>query len=180
MSDEVEQPLEDFSEYEQADPGYYLAINSADKAIRASNKLIIAERRAKVAKLIHSRVPQYRIAEILQVSRETVKMDAAWLREQWRDEALEDIDEQFKRELEELSVWEAKLSEWALKTKNSNYIEKILRIKEMRARMLGLYKPAKVALTTPDGSKAYSAMSEHELDAKIAELQGQIASVDNE
>jgi len=166
---------DEFAEYRK-EPGYYLAVNRSNSVDRSANKLIISERRAKVAKLIHARIPQFQIAEILGVSKETVKCDAEWLREQWREEALQDVDEQLQRELEELSVWEARLSAWAMKHKNPMYVDRILKIKDARAKLLGLYRPAKVALTNPDGTKPYAAMSDDELDARIAELQEIVSS----
>ena len=48
----------------------------------------------------------------------------------------------------------------------------ILKIMERRARLLGLDKPDKTALTNPDGTEArhLDSLSEQELDARIAEL----------
>jgi hypothetical protein len=52
-------------------------------------------------------------------------------------------------------------------------IDRVLRIMERRARLLGLDKPQKVAPTTPDGEQPYSpdSMSDEERRARIAELE---------
>jgi transposase-like protein len=52
-------------------------------------------------------------------------------------------------------------------------IDKVLRIMERRARLLGLDQPQKVAPTTPEGDQPYQPgqMSDAEMDARIAELE---------
>jgi hypothetical protein len=51
-------------------------------------------------------------------------------------------------------------------------IDRLLKIMDRRAKLLGLDAPAKVAPTTPDGKEAWSpdAMSAKERNARIAEL----------
>lgn len=171
----TEQEYEEIYRATPGDEGYYQIPNSsAERSTRAANKLIVAERRAKVAKLVHARVPQYEIATLLRVSPGTVSYDVKWLKEQWRKEALMDTAEQIERELTELAVWEARLADEAGLPENKKtiplYVDRILKIKDQRAKLLGLYAPTKVAQTNPDGTKAYAGMTEAEIDARIDEL----------
>ena len=52
-------------------------------------------------------------------------------------------------------------------------IQTVLKIMERRAKLMGLDAPTKVAPTSPDGNSPYhhGAMSDAELDARIAELE---------
>lgn len=57
---------------------------------------------------------------------------------------------------------------------NAQAVEKVLKIMERRAKLLGLDAPTKVAPTTPDGQQPYAPMSDTELDARIRELAGKL------
>lgn len=152
------------------DPGYYATSGSASADERATNRFIIAERRAKVAKMMHARIPRYVIAETLGLTMRQVNYDIKWLKKQWQSEALEDVTAQYEQELEELAIIEARMNAQFLKTKNPGYVDRILKIKEQRAKLLGLYRPSKVALTDPTGEQAYDHLSSEELDGRIAAL----------
>lgn len=55
-------------------------------------------------------------------------------------------------------------------TGDPRYMNVILSTVERRCKLLGLDAPTKVAPTNPEGDKPYQAMSEPELDQRIAEL----------
>lgn len=170
-------------EVEPATDRHYDTYRNADQASRDANKLIIDERRAAVAKLVHARVPRYKIAKILKVTMRQVRSDIEWLRGQWQAESLHDFAEQREQELESLAVWEARLTEWCIKTRNSNYVRCIMDIKARRAKMLGLDQPTKIAPTNPDGTApyaAYAALGEADLDKIITELVGKLGGVDTD
>jgi hypothetical protein len=52
--------------------------------------------------------------------------------------------------------------------------DRVLKIMERRAKLLGLDAPSKIAPTSPDGEAPYKGMTERELDQRIAELQAKL------
>lgn len=52
--------------------------------------------------------------------------------------------------------------------------DRVLKIMDRRAKLLGLDAPSKIAPTTPDGMETYQGMTERELDQRIAELQAKL------
>ena len=53
-------------------------------------------------------------------------------------------------------------------------VDRVLKIMDRRARLLGLDAPARIAHTTPDGGSDPAAMSSQERRARIAELQAKM------
>lgn len=108
----------------------------------------IADRRKKVAALYLRRQPMDAIAQQLDVSRSTVSLDLKALRQQWQEENREDIDAVITRELAELSEMERDVALRFHEMKESEWITARLRIKERRARLMGLDQPARIDATT--------------------------------
>ena len=124
----------------------------AEKAAQANE---IAERRRKVAAFLLARVTQREIARQLAVSEATISKDAAAIRADWRDEATAYIAEATQQELATLNAdeaqWRAKQQiaqkTGTLKDQLAIY-DRIMKIMERRARLLGIDAPVKQDLTT--------------------------------
>lgn len=141
-------------------------------AERAAQANEIAERRRKVAAFLLARVEQREIARQLNVSEATISKDAAAIRVGWRAEATGYIAEATQQELATLNAdeaqWRAKLQKAssaaalaaAAQAKKDEPAEpekfgaqlaiydRILKIMERRARLLGIDAPVKQDLTT--------------------------------
>lgn len=108
----------------------------------------IAERRKTVASLYLNRVPMRQIAHHLKVSPATVCVDLKALRAEWREEHLADIEGVVVRELAELDAMEQRCVLMDAKSKTPEWMDRRLRVKERRARLLGLDAPAKQDITS--------------------------------
>ena len=88
-----------------------------------------------------------------------------------REECSEIAEDIVKIELERLDIM--LVGAWPNATTGDvTAIDRVLKIMERRARLLGLDAPAKVAPTTPDGENPYEAMSAEELRALAASIAG--------
>lgn len=111
----------------------------------------IEKRRQQVAALYLAHQSLRAIANHLGVDHSTVGYDLQELRREWRRENLEMIGEVQLRELAELDQMEQELViEWR-KTREMGWIERRLKIKERRAKMLGLDAPIPFTNVSPDG-----------------------------
>ncbi|EKE79464.1 hypothetical protein [Idiomarina xiamenensis] len=136
------------------------------------------------------------IADELGASINMVNYDLREVRKRWRNSAVRDFDahraEQLARlDLIEAAAWrewerscedyykhtvgetaqgEIDKEETGGQTGDPRYMNVILSTVERRCKLLGLDAPTKVAPTNPEGDKPYQAMSEPELDQRIAEL----------
>lgn len=74
------------------------------------------------------------------------------------------------RALEAMRLDELQVKVWE-KAIGGDYkaVDRVLRIMERRAKLLGLDAPAKFAPTTPDGADPYAGLSEAEIDRRLAE-----------
>lgn len=121
------------------------------QSVRISKQAKIAERRAKVAKLLRARVPQNEIAAKLELPTSTVNDDVKFLRAQWAKDAKRDTEELQADELagmmadeRSLRVRWAKASEeqdWDLWLAIYNQIGKLV---ERRMKLMGHAAPARV------------------------------------
>lgn len=122
-------------------------------------KAELAARRREVSKLYLQRYNQEEIAERLGISQPTVSRDVKFLTDQWKKDSEITIQETIARELADLNYMEleAALNYEASKPGEgdpgrplSRQLEKWaiirLKIKERRARLLGLDQPQKVNL----------------------------------
>ena len=102
------------------------------------------ERKAKVARLYLGRNTIASMARMLEVTTQTIQRDLKDCREQWQGDQLENTAEQITRELEELQKMESDCDAQFLATKDPVWIEKRMRIKERRAKLMGLDKPSQI------------------------------------
>ena len=100
----------------------------------------IEERRRKVTGLYLGRVSKTRIAQALAVERHTIAADIRWLEEQWRKELLGDPVAVRAQELAELDDMER---ETAQHQGDLKWMDRRIKLKERRAKMLGLDAPQK-------------------------------------
>jgi hypothetical protein len=134
-------------------------------------------RRKQVAALYLNKVEQIDIAAKLKVSQGTVSLDLKALNKQWEEKAQADVSAIKARELAELDLMELEAAaqyQVAKKEKKElsalKYAAHRLDIKDRRARMLGLDKPAKVELDANlkhSKQKDPSEMSDEELEQAI-------------
>ena len=119
-------------------------------AERAAQRVEIDARRRQVAALLVSRVQQQDIARQLQVGEATISRDIAALRARWRDAADIDIADKMLQDVAALDAderqWRARMSDPqnppSLPLRLGIY-DRILRIMERRADLLGLNAPTK-------------------------------------
>jgi transposase-like protein len=96
------------------------------------------ERQRKVAALYLRRVSQSEIAKQLGVNQATISRDLQVLYKLWRAEAASMIDEHQARELAELDQMEQDAAIQYSQTKRRDWLDTRLKIKERRAKLLGL------------------------------------------
>lgn len=120
----------------------------------------IAERRKKVSELYLRHQTQESIARVLGVSQPTVSLDIAALREQWKAAGLMNTDEVKVREVAELDEMEAEAAVEFSKRKNWEWFDRRIKVKERRAKLLGLDEPAKVDSNVKVEQKTYVVSSD--------------------
>lgn len=120
----------------------------------------IEERRKKVSSLYKRHQSQAEIARVLGVSQQTISVDIAAIRETWKQEGLLNFDEVKQREAAELDEMEAEAAVEFGKRKNWEWFDRRLKVKERRARLLGLDEPAKVDNTVKGEVKTYVVSAE--------------------
>lgn len=136
----------------------------------------VSKRRATVAKLWTRRLTQEEIAAAVGVDQSTVSRDVKALVAVWRKEALGDVTATRARELADLDAMEreaavaasAKVSPQEL----ARLLEVRLRVKDRRARLLGLDAPQRQEVTGKEGGAIrhdydFSCLSDEELEAEI-------------
>lgn len=113
----------------------------------------MADRRKKVASLYLNKVAPEDIAISLGVDRSTVTRDTIFLRKKWREEAQEDIACHMSRELAELERMELEVASQYQTAKKAGkelfavkWMDTRLKIKDRRAKYLGLDQPDKIHL----------------------------------
>lgn len=146
-------------------------------SVTPKKRLIIAERRGRVARLYLQGRDQSDIASELGIAQATISKDLEKIRTAWRESAIRDFDAQKDIELQRLNeiereawkAWErsqqpaqsavvdgAAGTQRAKRTVKHQYgdprfLELALRCNEERRKILGLDAPTKIAPTTPDG-----------------------------
>jgi predicted transcriptional regulator len=136
----------------------------------------VSKRRATVAKLWTRRLTQEEIAAAVGVTRSTVSRDIKVLVAAWREEAVGDVTAMRARELADLDAMEreaamaasAKVSPQEL----ARLLEVRLRVKDRRARLLGLDAPQRQEVTGRERGPIrheydFSCLSDEELEAEI-------------
>lgn len=140
---------------------------------RAADRLLIEERRERVAALVLSGASYRQIAALLDVSRHTVGNDVAALRRAWREQYARDYDAIVSEEAAKLDALERKWFPVALSSSEdaAPATTLLLRVFERRSRLMGLDAPTKVqasmtvSTTTPlddEIAGLLAKMAEHE------------------
>jgi len=129
------------------------------------SKRDIAERRAQVAELYARRITQRDMAKMLKVSEPTISRDVKSLLKEWRKESTKKVDDVKAREMADLDAMERDVAMAMVVGKNrpslkpqelARLAEARLRIKERRAKLLGLDAPAKLEASAPDGEPLFA------------------------
>ena len=130
------------------------------------------ERRRKAVELRRAGASFRQIAATLGMAKssahKTVKVALAELKQEVDDQAkLLQVQEADRLDRLQFNLWTRAVGG------DVTAIQTVLKIMERRARLLGLDQPQKVAPTNPQGDAPYhdGAMSDAELDARIAELE---------
>jgi hypothetical protein len=122
------------------------------------HKQEVASRRASVAEMWSRRITQRDMARTLNVSEPTISRDIAWLLDQWRAESVRKVDDVKARELADLDAMERDIAMALVPHKGSTIAlrerarltDTRLRIKERRARLLGIDAPTRQEVSGPD------------------------------
>ena len=114
----------------------------------AVQRAVIEERRGKVAALWLRRTPKVQIAKTLGVAPNTVSADINWLEECWQKELVKDPVSIRAKELAELDDME---KETARHLGDPKWMDRRIKLKERRAKMLGLDAPGKKEIANPEG-----------------------------
>lgn len=136
--------------------------------------LAIAKRRRMVAQLYLRRMTQIEIAEKLNISQATVSGDLKALKREWLEQSLDAVDEVRAREVAELDEMERDCALQFVGGKEDVWILRRLGLKERRAKLLGLDKPAKATVTINAITQLLDLLPEDLRDA-VVELLGERA-----
>jgi hypothetical protein len=139
----------------------------------SARRIEAAEKRAKAVEMRLMGMPYRKIASRLGISvgmaHKAVTKAMADLQAQ-QEEAAEQVR---AMELDRLDQIMFQHFTQALKG-DTAATDRVLKIMERRAKLLGLDAPSKIAPTSPDGEAPYQGMTEQELDQRIAELQAKL------
>ena len=133
---------------------------------RARQRTDIAARRRLVASLLAKRVPQIDIAKTLGVSPATITTDVKAIRREWQEAARADMEIVVARELAELEDMD---SDAALMQSEGSWFDRRLRVKERKAKMLGL-DTSRLELSGQGGGPIEFTDARSALAARIAAL----------
>lgn len=129
---------------------------------RASRPQVLSERDQHISRLLGQYLTQAEIARRLGISQSVVSKTLARIDAYWRESAAADMDARKRRELRELDDMEREVIEAGLTALEANDLamqlqafDRRLKVKERRAKLLGLDAPTKVAPTNPAGDEAY-------------------------
>ncbi|HEV8177680.1 MAG TPA: hypothetical protein VGP44_08335 [Gemmatimonadales bacterium] len=112
------------------------------------DEVAIAKRRREVAALYLAHQTQTAIARLLNVGQSTISDDLAALKEEWRTESLADLQIVIEREANELDEMERRAAVADSKAKTPEWFDRRLKVKERRARLLGLDAPQRIDATS--------------------------------
>ncbi len=123
-------------------------------AINAAVRLAQAQRRETIAKLYLRHITMPQIAVQLHVNKGTVSRDVKYLIEQWRERAQGPIAQWIAQELAEIDQMEQDAALQFASTRDRQWLETRLHIKDRRAKLLGLDAPQKLEAVGADGQPA--------------------------
>lgn len=127
----------------------------------------IEARRARVAKLRLAHRTQAEIAREVGCDASTVSRDLHWLRSEWSARARASIEEWVEEELAKLAAMERPLLDRAMADGDGSAVDRVLRIMDRRAKLLGLDRPA---------AHEHTVISDSALDAEIARLEAELGN----
>lgn len=107
----------------------------------------IAARRRQVAHFLTLRMNQREIADALHVSPQTIMRDVRAVKKYWLEQSRKDVDVFISRELAELESMDRTA---AIKQEDGGWFDRRLRVKERKARLIGLDRQ-KLEVTGHDG-----------------------------
>ena len=140
----------------------------------AARRLEMAARRRNVATLLLRRISQREIARLLQISTGTVSTDLKAIREEWKAEARVVLEDHIARELAVLNTdeqyWRSQMVTAESMDVRLKMYDRVLKIMDRRADMLGLNAPIRLELARMEAEKF---AREYGLDAAelVAEAQ---------
>jgi DNA-binding CsgD family transcriptional regulator len=146
------------------------------KAQARARRVLAQERRTKATEMHKLGMAYDKIAEQLGMSVSSVHKTVRKAMEQARERQNQDADTILTMELENLDRLQLAAMPGALKG-NHLLIDRVLKIQERRAKLLGLDAPDKIAPTSPDGQHPYrpaAEMAPEERRARILELQKEL------
>jgi hypothetical protein len=116
---------------------------------KASGKAMRAARRAEVARLLRKRLTKTEIAKRLGCSRDTVHADSKLVLKDWKEAHIRDIGAVLTTELAVLFSDERLIRKEFEKeldpVRRATIYDRVLKIMERRAKLLGLDKPTQIA-----------------------------------
>jgi len=118
---------------------------------RAREKRERTVRRQKVAEMYYRlRLRQQEIADEIGCNQSTISRDIKALDEQWRQRIADEVDTVRARELGDLDEMERDCAFQLQMTKSARWMAERLKVKERRARLLGLDAPTRGSMTNVD------------------------------
>ena len=119
------------------------------------DEVAILDRRRQVAQLYLTHQTQVTIARHLGVAQSTVSEDLAALKQCWREQSIADLEAVLVREACELDEMEAELVRRYTEERTPDWIVLRLKVKERRAKLLGLDAPVKAHVEGGELFKVY-------------------------
>lgn len=135
---------------------------------KLADEALIEARRTQVAKLLLQGLSSRAIAEQLNCSHTTVQNDIKVILERWRTEQISDAADLVQIEVARLDRAQEALWD-QVKYGNLHATDRLLRIMERRAKLLGLDQPAQAKITLESVDKLLSALPA-EAAAEIVQL----------
>lgn len=130
------------------------------------------KRRTRIAEMLAERLSYSEMAKRLGVGKSTITRDVRAMLDEWRESRVEDVETQVVVELHTL----AKLQQGIAYEANGGdlpSIDRVLKIMERRAKLLGLDSPTKIAPTDPTGVTPYHESVDAELVALLYKVTGE-------
>ena len=134
-----------------------------------ARKAATEERRMRVSAMLLARVQQREMARRESVSLGTITNDIAVIRRNWRDRMAESYNAHVAEEVAKLDWLERGLMAHALKGDDYDAIDRLIKIMDRRARLLGLDAPTRTRVEV---------ITEDVIDAAIRDLEAKLAAAD--
>ena len=138
--------------------------------VNPSRRFKILERRKKIAALYKQKYTQKEIGEMLNISRRTVINDMNAIRDEWREDRVDDLNEVYMLDLVSLNrmerlIWKRLQQLEKDPRAGTRWMEMLLRLYDRRAKMIGYDAADK---RDPGGGLTINVINKEQADAALA------------